>query len=421
MLAEGVLDGSMPLDEHVFRVRWSPDGRHMQAAFASGVVRIWDAALTERPLHVLSTSGSHVLATAGGEALSGGTGGQSLASHHPFRGLAAGRVGVPAHKSAGSSQFFSGGPLTRPVWAATDVTSLSASSQLLAVTAAPLFPLSKAQDHSHAGAGAAAGGHGAGSRGSSLAGFFGFGSGYSSSSSGSGSSTAAPPSTASLASPTGSGLFSSLPGFCGWGLHLFDLRQGDTAVLLAAEYPAYAGCTSLLYDVASLSLVVGGSDGALMLFDLRTGRMRLRMEGVPMAAGGSRGSAAASLASPAAPAEDIVTLEGYAHAGAVLHLAAHPSQRLFASAGQDGDIRLWSLPELQHCSTIDRVHAPRVLDPAAVAVTTAGGAVGGAAAAAASHPSQWLYPGGVSSLSFTEELLLSSGHDGAVYAMHQLW
>ena len=58
------------LDEQVTRLRWTPDGNGVAACFASGVVRLWDlspgnASGHKRPSHVLSTSGSHAIAAAG--------------------------------------------------------------------------------------------------------------------------------------------------------------------------------------------------------------------------------------------------------------------------------------------------------------------------------------------------------------------
>ena len=46
------------VDELILRVRWAPDGSRILVCFASGVVRVWDAAQADRPAHVLSTTGS---------------------------------------------------------------------------------------------------------------------------------------------------------------------------------------------------------------------------------------------------------------------------------------------------------------------------------------------------------------------------
>ena len=385
----------------------------------------------------------------------------------------------------------------------------------------------------------------------------------------------------------------------GWGIHLFDLRTGDAAVATAAQFPLYPGCTSALYDECSGSVLVGCEEGSILVYDVRGGRIRTRIPGVPTVAlqhhgggggghrssrggappphhhsagatphattalGGAGGSghrrsvsavtsaaagtpvastspagldmdsplpsanaaaaamsaatfttslssgrhstgdasarstlggraattaggtalssdaanaaaaaaasstasfgasaggigsggggvawnrarsssigrAAASTAAdwsltpegggvdvgPAADDDDdaatdscITVDDVYGHLGPVMHLASHPSRHCLASAGHDGDVKLWSLPGL-HCSTLARVTSGM---PSGVAVTGAGAADSGGADHQARPLSGWTTCGGVSGLLLTEEHVIASGWDGSVTALHQQW
>ena len=83
-------------------------------------------------------------------------------------------------------------------------------------------------------------------------------------------------------------------------------------------------------------------------------------------------------------------------------LAGHTaSARMLASAGHDGDVMLWSLPDLAHCRVLRGLHAPSVR-PAAGA-------------------DAWMLAVGVSALSLMEDSVISTGFDGHAVVTPFVW
>ncbi|RYY32972.1 hypothetical protein EON62_04745 [archaeon] len=303
---------------------------------------MWDAAAPDKPQHTLATSSAHSLYSQGS-------------------GSAAGGLGV----------------MERPVWAATDVTSLSMSGHVIAASAAPLMPrLRDAQSSVSGGSGSA-------------------------------------PEVGAAASQHVAATLSELL-FCGWGLHVFDVRASPTAVVTGCTYPALPGGTSIFYDDASLNVVVGGSDGSLLLYDMRMQRERLLVPGVPLHAARRKPSTLAAGSAGAADGDASLPPQVplFGHLGAVTCMARHPSHRVLVSGGQDGEVKVWSLPDLAYMSSIAKLH-----DGLTIATATA--------AASSNSPfsveSNWVHMVGVSGLSATEDHVMSTGYDGAVYAIRQSW
>jgi len=344
------------LDEQFTRVRWAADGRAVLASFASGLVRVWDAAKTDRPTQTLSTSATHRL-DAGAEV----------------------RRGVYADE--------------RPVWSATDVVPCTLSGCVVAATAAPLFPVHDAPPPPPAVTPAS----GDGGRGTPRA---------------TAAAAAAASAAAAAAAAEAAAAEAALDWtHIGWGIHIFDTRATSSAVLTAARYPDYAGCTAAFYDDASLSVVVGCEDGSLLVYDMRGDRIRLHVPGVPLhAAGSARRAATGGASRPVsglAPGSAPPQLSyHFGHAGAVNIIAPHPNHRAIGTAGQDGEVKLWSLPDLEACASAPRLHAVKR------ELVTPG----------VKHArSTWMQPSGVSSLLLTEEYLVTTGWDGATYASPLLW
>jgi WD40 repeat protein len=94
------------------------------------------------------------------------------------------------------------------------------------------------------------------------------------------------------------------------------------------------------------------------------------------------------------------------HFGAIMDIVVHPTKRFFATSGRDGDIRLWSLPDLARMELISNVHSSR----GAVHNLTGGG-------------NPWSTRGGVSGLQFLEnpDRVVSSGFDGKVVSTPMSW
>lgn len=77
-------------------------------------------------------------------------------------------------------------------------------------------------------------------------------------------------------------------------------------------------------------------------------------------------------------------------------------------------LQLWSLPDLAHVTTVTKLHAAATSIDALVD-SSRGKLHGG-------HPAPWgARAGGVSSVTLTEDYVVTTGFDGAVYAVHQLW
>lgn len=215
-----------------------------------------------------------------------------------------------------------------------------------------------------------------------------------------------------------------------WGVRVWDLRSPPAAAVAATLSPS-SGCTALLYDECSLSLYAGCDDGALLIIDARSWRIRLRVPGVPMRpqshpAGPPGAPPHAGGTPPPSPPRSSPpdAAACFAHAGPVTALAGHPSRRILLSGGQDGDVRAWSLPDLDHVVTVPGLHLPGGRPSAG-----AGGArqQQQQQAQAAEAPPRggggepWWCSGGVASLAATEDLVISAGRDGACYALHQVW
>jgi hypothetical protein len=85
----------------------------------------------------------------------------------------------------------------------------------------------------------------------------------------------------------------------------------------------------------------------------------------------------------------------------VTALGLHPSLRVLLSGGEDGDLHQWSLPDAGSMSTVPSLHT--------------------------SHPQStmqmpvWKASRGVSGILATEEYVVTTGFDGACYALHLLW
>lgn len=76
-------------------------------------------------------------------------------------------------------------------------------------------------------------------------------------------------------------------------------------------------------------------------------------------------------------------------------------------------MQLWSLPDLAHVTTITKLHA---------AAASIDAIVESGRGKHSGHPAPWgARAGGVSSVVLTEDYVLTTGFDGAVYAVHQMW
>lgn len=442
------VDLSAPLDEQITRVRYSPDGSAVLACFASGVVRVWAAdaggasgGASGEPAAVLSTSAAHLLLPddEGSDGTSRSFGAGSSWASGLSLGRGHGGAGGAGHSRAGRSETVVAAaasfsmPTLRPVWAATDAVSIDGSGRVLAAACAPILPFDAA------GGGGAGGAHAADAAGAGRT------AAMPRHGSESALAAAASASAGGLAAGAGAGFGFGLPG---WGLHIFDLRApppppsgaagraaragagggrrgsgaggGATALHLGASSLHFSGCTSLLHDPLSQCLVAGCEDGALLLFDLRRMRERVLVPAVPtraaasftrhqpsgsapavasaVAGPGSRGATAGAATQSPLPGSLSISGE-WGHAGAVTALALHPSCRFVASGGQDGCVRLWSLPELEVSHEVHRLHRQH------------GAGFSGVSGS-------WARLSGVSDLHFSgndASSLVSSGADGAVH------
>lgn len=535
--------GATAWDEQVTVVRWSQDGKKAIAGFASGIVRLWEAAVPEHPVAALALPPS--------------------SARHATSGLYS--------------------------WSASEVLCLTASGTVLAVAGCPVFTDIKTAERIRS-ASAAANIKSVPGGGStpvvSASGNAGPSSGFAFGIEAGGivhavvpvtlhdhTSSAAPsPGTAPMQCPSG------------YGINLFDLRVSNTPYATACPYPGQPGVTSLYHDEPSMSILAGCDDGSILLYDLRMNRVVSRVPGVPMLAaqspvgggtasgphdnlaGGSKrmhssgsaphllgavsataggtglnrtgsvtsmdsvdspkpvhfpmdsftglvstastasdrsalaasasagGGGSLSLSASASHSNMSASIEGFrpgaqvhmppahhtsitrshfssafggqpesatiddahvncldsfGHAGAVTVLAGHPSKRLVASGGQDGDVHLWSLPGLHHHVTLPRMHQPKHIDVVAMRPPSVGGGSGATSAPVHIPASQTGAPtgtggsgikppiqaapisapasassavkAGVSSIVCTEDQIITGGYDGAIYAVPQRW
>ena len=189
-------------------------------------------------------------------------------------------------------------------------------------------------------------------------------------------------------------------------LFLFDLRA--SVLPMSSHSPLNhqalgvdaAGITCLLFDEARSQLVLGGADGSLALFCLRTLKTISWVPGIPsvmMVRGVSGGEDKSAILSSA------TTNDTFGHLGSVTALSAHPilGASIVASGSEDGDVRLWSLRDsvLSHNLTIPRVHPPALLN--------GGGGRG--------------VGGGVTAMVMLEDQVVSGGYDGNIVVSPLLW
>jgi WD40 repeat protein len=195
-----------------------------------------------------------------------------------------------------------------------------------------------------------------------------------------------------------------------WGLHVFDTRCATRSAIVGkgAALPGLPGCTCVVHHSESASLLAGGEDGSLLCFDLRTMRERDRVAGVPTRSAASFSRIAENAAilahSDHSGGESALTGPSYrtsiawGHAGAVTALALGGDGQYLVSGGQDGEVRLWSVPELAFARTFPRVHEGF-----------------GVTSDTLTNPvNSWIHLAGVSGLWCAGDDVFSSGHDGAV-------
>jgi hypothetical protein len=128
---------------------------------------------------------------------------------------------------------------------------------------------------------------------------------------------------------------------CQWSV-VGGMARGTAPSALLARHDKGEGS-----PVTALCIVCGGVAAAVAYAD---GRLRVFLLG-SAAQPGSGGGGAAPTAAAAAACGRALELEVTAHVGAVTALAVHPRLPCFATAGQDGVVNVWSLPELARGSS----------------------------------------------------------------------
>jgi len=196
-------------------------------------------------------------------------------------------------------------------------------------------------------------------------------------------------------------------------LFLFDLRA--SVLPMSSHSPLThqalgvdaAGITCLLFDEARSQLVLGGADGSLALFCLRTLKTISWVPGIPsvmtVRGGGVSGGEEKSTILSSSTSNN----NTFGHLGSVTALSAHPilGASIVASGSEDGDVRLWSLRDsvLSHNLTIPRVHPPALLNGGGGGRGRGGGG------------------GGVTAMVMLEDQVVTGGYDGNIVVSPLLW
>jgi WD40 repeat protein len=382
------------LDNEMLRVRWSPDGSQLASAFCSGVVRVWDASHrnhhASKPVSVLSTSGAHFLST------------------HP-------------------SASHPGQVISRPVWASTDLAFLSHSGKLMAVSAAPLFaPSPDGSEPPNVPLGP-----GASMRNLKIDDLMLLGWGLhlfdvraSNASIATSFKYPAVRGCTSIAYDADS--LSLLIGCEDGSLHVYDLRKGAERMsvpgvhrssfgtsLTSLGTPSTStglprtnsvpGALSSAASVASSAPTPSGIEGPL-----QKSRPAIAMR--PSASEGTLQQSIQALELSKAPALALQHSQAsqafLGHFGAIMDIVVHPSRKFFATSGRDGDVRLWSLPDLARMELVTNVHSSK-----------------GAARKLGGACNPWSVKGGISGLQFLcdPDRIVSSGYDGKVVSTPISW
>jgi flagellar basal body-associated protein FliL len=392
-------------------VDWSPDGTRAIAAFAEGVVRVWNDDISHTPeVECTVPLPEKVSYRVQQQQI-------SQQQQQPSSTIS----GVPQHSSAQNTHPSHGLPTHVYTWSwnITDVKPLSSSGHTLAVSAcASVFKTLSSE-----GVPTSVGEIGSSAL-SLLQHAFAGGIVNTKQTRPTNSSSVHFGSNSPQRQALDSTFTSSPPPPFSNTLFLFDLRSSVSP--LSAHCPceqkhglSASGITSLLFDEARSQLVLGGADGSLSIFCLRRLKTISHVPGIPTmmvhaSSGDLKGAKVDENKSSNNNDDNSTIVNTFGHLGSVTSLSAHPilGATMIASGSEDGDVRLWSLKDsiLSSNLMIPRVHPPALLNGR-------GGGGGGSRRSGSGGGGG----GGVTAMVMLEDQIITGGFEGNIVVSPIIW